>query len=775
MKQILNSLVKLSTILLFFFPSCMEKEDELTQKQQGNQIRIQAVSQTFNPIKVTTRADHKNEDESKITSLHLFIFDAEGEFLSCYEDHFQSYQFIRNGVFTINRDQFSDQTKAANATVCIVGNVAESEFELGTSFGKIANLKALRNHVLASDGIKIPEKGLVLYGESQVDLSSSNQAAAIFQVNVKSLYARVDLNITLEPEEADENLPSFTITSYDICNLPQGVRIGDTKGETIGTGIRLTDQKGLSISGINTITSGKTVSFSFYMPEHKCEPAREEPPGGYPAGITENEKQRYKPALAKDSAAYVLFRGIYTDMHGMTYRVAYKVYLGANHTNDFKVVRNCQYRNNIAILGISRHNGNQNEDGTLNLAVDMRVDVEYDQFVVSVVRELQLDSHIEVRPMDILLFEPNAKMELEIMDSEQNNWFRFEQKASAGILEDQFCVDGRRKYFTIDLLSNTLKNSTKLTLTNKTNRVWFYFDENLDNPSVDGFREGVVRLSYFKNQSDQAPTQVINYRFNQRALCPVTYEGRTYYIEHYEEYLYNFNSDGREDHVVDGLPWGLDGKQISKEVLSITIDGTWLDDVFNKYVIPAVKPFYDFDNTFNGLSYTRKIVTEANTLVLPLDQSPRNGAEYCYNKNKRNSDGSIAEMNWYMPAISELEDIASGAYTIFGEFQDKYYWASQPASKNFTYICETPETLARGYYRTDNTGFARATKVKYENGKYSTVDSDVENAAVLNRITWDGFQIFTREEPTGIEPVYGAGYQPRNRLNRIRAVRKFIN
>ena len=67
---------------------------------------------------------------------------------------------------------------------------------------------------------------------------------------------------------------------------------------------------------------------------------------------------------------------------------------------------------------------------------------------------------------------------------------------------------------------------------------------------------------------------------------------------------------------------------------------------------------------------------------LQLTESPKSAFAYCYNKNKRESDGTINVDNirWYLPAIDEIEEIATGAYTEFNQvFQNKKYWSCQSA------------------------------------------------------------------------------------------------
>ena len=53
-------------------------------------------------------------------------------------------------------------------------------------------------------------------------------------------------------------------------------------------------------------------------------------------------------------------------------------------------------------------------------------------------------------------------------------------------------------------------------------------------------------------------------------------------------------------------------------------------------------------------------------MISAKDAQPQSAVEYCGNKNKRNSDGTIDydNMTWYLPAIDEIEDICTAGSDI---------------------------------------------------------------------------------------------------------------
>jgi hypothetical protein len=212
------------------------------------------------------------------------------------------------------------------------------------------------------------------------------------------------------------------------------------------------------------------------------------------------------------------------------------------------------------------------------------------------------------------------------------------------------------------------------------------------------------------------------------------------------------------------MEWGLNGVQLSSDIQSVSIDqdkfntglknaggnigtltqyvGDFLDELSTNLVnniiddssIGAVYDFYTSLDTqvaeekrhnYNGLSFTQRIARDQQIGALSLIESPESAVEYCLNKNKRNSDGSISTIHWYLPAIDELEDVVESAYNEFDVFRNQLYWSSQPAyyPNHILYDGDIEMQIIssvymRGYFRfeagsyyEDNPNAARATKV----------------------------------------------------------------
>lgn len=304
-------------------------------------------------------------------------------------------------------------------------------------------------------------------------------------------------------------------------------------------------------------------------------------------------------------------------------------------------------------------------------------------------------------------------------------------------------------------------------------RVWFYFDENPNvydqnlakDASVDGggytisdklYRMEPVKFYYSQNATDLpdtsgTPIQVIN--FQQWNLWRVwNKDGNRFYdIEHEEEYLNNYASNAGYGPKQNGMAWGLDGLQLSDTVTAFEQKSSWdiwiIDEIIDAIVNGSItnKPKYDFYNTkgeaencglegnadeyfpYNGYNFCKKIITKANESSnadhhikeLWLTQSPKSAVEYCYNKNKRNGTTGLVDtdnLKWYLPAIDEIQDIASMCYGEFeGVFQNNFYWSSQPAYQlaDWTYRGWLSSYKGRLYY--DNKFYARATRAIIDN------------------------------------------------------------
>lgn len=439
---------------------------------------------------------------------------------------------------------------------------------------------------------------------------------------------------------------------------------------------------------------------------------------------------------------------------------------------------------------------------------------------------------------------------------------------------------GKRKFFTYNLIDGVNANATDASLVNSTEVIlpiteateccWIYIDECTE--VGDAVRSGIVKVSYGKLEgttftpANNSAYPDVQYIINQRKLFQVTYddpettaeENRTYNIEYEEEYLHNFDADdnfGQTEY--EGMQWGLLGVQLSYDINAVQISGTGFADIKND-IASNYAPYYDFYITkhdaaimtnaenrrdYSGFIFTTEIIQEINGAtnndtdtsndinVLQLDEDPKSAIEYCFNKNKRNNKGQVvwqntdgtydqSQLNWYLPAIDEIEDIVMSkygnnlnTYARFLDFQNKYYWSSQPSYFNnymhysigqWVFIWINADDY--GSYSIDDTSRARATRVRYDEAKGYVYDESgttgyynilvIDGQWILGNRYIDLFNLpeqlanaesFTYEyndngEPDRYKgsktftkddlPAYQSGNRPRTSMARVRCVRK---
>ena len=725
----------------------------------------------YSDCEVATRSK-KEGDESKVTSMGLALFPIEGGTIgNCLYYDFKlggSIVFIvdrHDAVFNNYVDKqfamyiFANMqdavgfpktaeagvgksldyfTKCAAAASTTVKNVPANGFPMVGSLGNTVSIEGI-----AKDG-----KTLILK-PAQTDANVDDpplvdgKPTDNLEIPLKSMYAKFSFTISVDPDQeiVGNKAPRFDLLSYEVNNIP----------ETVDSNSSTNDDNAVNASSgkvaMGNYAQGATkATFDFYLPERYLSPSKklndvlpdELKKGTYGTDVDadqngyrdEDERyhQRFKNKLVEGQAAtYVTIAGKYTDHQGHSYDVDYNIYLGDNNTDNFDVIRNKHYDNSITIRGISA--SDDQATNTNAISIDWRVNVNRSTpLVINLRRESLLDAHFEVRPLRLRLVGENiptgtsATVSVLNQDGTSNNipaWIRLEASGSTADHITSGVSAGKRKYFTTDLVTNTLAGNTTFNVNNLTRdnqTLWIYVDENTTTTS----RAAIVRVSYDGLNKD--------YKIVQHGLHKIkgANSGKDYYIEQYEEYLYNYDAEDSYGQTKDeGMPWGLENKTISSEHRAFSASG----DIQN-WLSSNIRPYYDFYikkydseittgvmHEYAGLHFTEDIVKKSNNGVknLTMDQSSSVAVEYCYNRNKRNADGSIAKVEWYLPSADELEDFIVAAYNSFKEFQDNYYWTSQPAYiRNFFYYHGTLTGNTHGEIYVENKDYARATKVNYE-------------------------------------------------------------
>lgn len=797
-------LVTFATIIAATACSFSEIEDMNTRPENASQY-LQVVGRIaqYSDCDVATRSK-KEGDEPKVTSmgLALFPFNDDGSIGNCLYYDFQlggSIVFIvdrHDAIFNNYVDKpfamyifanmqdavgfpktaiegvgksLDDFTKYAANTNVNVKDVPQNGFPM---MGSLGNTNITQDQ--DADGIKLILKptangnnvdGLPLVNDTPTDN---------LEIPLKSMYAKFTFTISVKPDQEilGNKAPRFDLLSYEVNNIALNVDANSSTNNDNNV-----FELPVKVSMGSYAQGATTANFNFYLPERYLSPSINIsdvlPDELKSANADEREKyqQRYKNKLVDGKAAtYVTINGKYTDHQGHVYDVDYNIYLGGNNYNDFNIIRNTHYDNNITIRGISA--SDEQTDNEEAISIDWRVNVNRSTpLVIGLRRETLLDAHYEVRPLRLRLVGENipegtsATVQLLNEDGKSTSsipsWIRLELSGSSPTdYITSGLSAGKRKYFTTNLVTETLERSTSATVENldeNNQTVWIYVDENTTTES----RAAIVRVTYDNEPQD--------YKIVQHGLYAVTSTDglRTYYIERYEEYLYNFDTaDLYGQTKEEGMPWGLDGVQLSKEHLSFEIDEDntqWKNYIKNNpshllydfYTLKQDKAlmidagFTDLENKdachkeYAGQHFTEKIYnatkdntdTDKKVNVLTMADSPKGAVEYCYNRNKRDANGNVVKVEWYLPSADELEDFIVPAYSTFKEFQNNYYWTSQPAyirnifyyelkARRYIVMTYTEDAYSFKVYE-DNKTHARATKVVY-NGRYEPVPSGLK-------------------------------------------------
>ena len=684
-------------------------------------------------------------------------------------------------------------------------------------------------------------------------------------IPMSAIFAKVSfsINVTADQDIASSTLSVFEMTGYKINNLPTAVSfdasLNDEENQSVKDSAVEVALSGVASGGKDS--GGAIIEFDFYVPERFVTPAKsiddvlpdplkrssydktfDKDQNGY---RDEDEKyhQRYKPCLLEgQKPTYITIIGMFRDHQEETYEVAYDIYLGANNYDDFNIKRNNQYINTMTIRGLS--SSKDQASGAGAVAIDHRVTVTRSMpLIINFRRETLLDAHFEVRPLRVRPVgdvPSNAKVTVNVLNSDgtANNrpsWVRVEASGSSSHHITSGVSAGTRKYFTTDLVTNELATSgvsVAQNITDKNNKTyWVYIDENTTTTS----RSAVIQVSYtYDDKGGVSTTETQDFTIVQNGLYQLTQNGRTYTIENHEEYLYNYDAeDGYGQTEDEGMPWGLSEITISNEHKAVSSsNGEWSNDIQNS-ISENLRPFYDFYITkydsantsgimheYAGQAFTGEIYSKSGDVdVLSMDQQADGAVEYCYNRNKRNANGSVATVEWYLPSADEMEDIIVGGFSRFTEFQDNYYWTSQPAYiRNYYHYNGWLTGVTFGPMFEENPAYARATKVNKNiednsleyalsglNEKYegirdnSDFDRDRENLGYYYEMDWIKVEFplttttgtYTTDQyfQTGywgnytyyyvhlghLDDLMQDGYQPRTKYNRVRCAYKKIN
>lgn len=738
---------------------CIDEElPGVASALKEGEISLQWVAANMGRV-VTKGTDPRTSAEKEIKDVHIFLFGPDGNYLESGNNAFQGYRHLESGRnnWILQTELFANTNREAeDATIYVLANMPERTFSDSNDDGRPDELaidgkspmKALEEMAITPEFTTgIPETGLPMVVKKEHQNLKNNEKQVI-TLQLESMMARIDLDFTMDPLVSNGNVPSLEFTGVSVGNFPKGGLVKSqlaTAEETDVTDYGLIEEEEEVVDAAlvgKVLRDGSQQGMTLYMFEHarKAKSLDEVFENGkYPENIVDSsEMQRYKNRLAADDAAYVKLEGLYTTQSGLVYHVAYTLYVGADPNDDFTIKPNCQYKNNITVTGITVNNRQEEIEALL----DTRVDVKNDPVFIEMLRERMFDAHFNVTPMDIYIFDQKVAQSVEVTilneDGEpagvnEMTWIRMEPyfHAPAGkcdYKDGQYAAtragDGKRKYFTEGLMNelNQYSYNRSYTVTKPEERIYFYVDENV--PTADQARRGEdvkartaqVRITYKSTDGDEYSQIATFEQAGMRAVYFDKYsDGNTwagynridrdayyFYIEEHEEYLAHYDGKNEYTDTYEGMEWGLSGLET----------GLGVKDGFDFWQYMS----WGWYNTNEIMEQCRNHDSWTNVEgreneEMTLNTKPSGAAEYCYNKNMRNEEGHVVNVEWYLPTISELEYAIDKYYGIYKVFQNKWYWSSNPGAIGDPYA---------GY--TGNAGEdksrARATKSVFSGGKY---------------------------------------------------------
>ena len=676
MRGYLHTLLLLVAAMALLTGCTIFDDEHEIPKEGADEVVLNFIPQPLETKQVTTRAvDIKTAEEIRLHDVHIFLFDND-------TDEQFYYHHLSNGNTESDLLTPGTYNDVRTATAYVLANVEAQYIDANKAANNQYTLDELQAiyQPIHNEVVRLPSTGMPMVGSTVIDwqslLNMGFGEARQIDIRLYALFSRLDFNINLDSEHTDGTgqYPNMTIRKIGLYNIPKKIDIGDESSATnTFTEEEYFDYESTLTTDIYNNSTG--AKFSFYMFENKQGVHTNY---AYPDGIESHphDKQKFKPEVAKyngieEKATYFYIEAIYTDYNKISHDVSYKLYVGANNTDNFNIKRNHQYKSNVTIKGLS------NSDDNLGNTFDARITIDESQpFFVSLLHEREIDAHFAIVPMDIYLKEPTTdKMKISIVGDGVN--FMKLQRVNAVDMVDPLTgqrAEGRGKldYFYTDLITNSGKYGLVDEIDNLQHhdRIYIYIDENISLKA----RHATLNIYY---NDDPTPSVIA---LEQHGLIPVKVMGgdektgvddgtvaQIIFCESFEEYLdfYDPLQEYDSPNLYPGLQWGDLGKAISKDNQNMQ---------------------YNFHD---GKGYTPIIISTYgfNMANLTLNGKPSLAASYCANKNKRNpGDKQVVNYKWCLPGIKQVEAVLTTNYNRFSPIRDgAYYWSAAAGRSNKGY------------------------------------------------------------------------------------------
>ena len=780
----MNSLLKyiILSVAIAAVSACSSEYDGPTGgNTESPGVTLRLTTGGMLPQIVASRADapeQKAAAERRINTVHLFFFDADGNFMIPTDAEafapYRRYDFTGGAQPYINipGDAFENQQSLTGVQIYAAVNIEGTAFRTEwtpdgdivagdasdpskeIAITKLDDLLAWVYRPSVRDDVsKLPEAGMPMVG--RLVRTQSLSGTDDIDLRLTALMARVDATVKLDASQENHEalLPALTVSEFGVINMPATVPFFPGEGyHTECEGDDLIDERTVKIAAPETIyDGGESTLFTYYTYEN----IREAADNGFsfPEGVNPDDDavtQRWKPRRAPEGASALVIRGHYATHQDLDYQAQFMFYLGSNTTDNFEVYRNRRYINNVTISGLEYV---RNSDENV-FTFDARVNVTTDNPVyISMVNERRLDAHWCVIPMDVYFLESapqGATCEIELSD-DAAQWVSLEYCDASAVSEQDIKAGwGCRPYFTTDMLTSVVTAKQAVARNNR-DRIYFYVDENASVKS----RTGVINLRYRSSETAEPVERTIE--LEQAGLLPFTVDGQTFYMESYEEYAEHYDPLDLHSpspwYQPDGIPWAAPGSKLAEYEIGTSSYRLWPPGVdWKPFDTTDAEGLLMSNYLFNYQTYSSRSISGVEPISdrkIYSEKEVASAVQYAAANNKREADGSVSELKWFLPGIGQLEAMMK-SYT-FQQFKSNYYWSAS--------VAKNPNNSASISEGRENKFRARATKLTNSNQTVESGDKG-QTAASNNNVDYASSQDY----PDG-------GRTLRTQKLRVRAIR----
>lgn len=680
----------MAVIVLLLGAACISDDNlnELLPTDNGEKIYFSL--QAPDPVEVTvTRST--TDMEKTIRTARLMIFDKEG---TCFYNEALDENAdtdYTNRILAVpvqaDEDRFTDCTVWFVANIALWNQIAQdSDLDL-SNIKTLSDLQNKFGHMQVTTSNPTYREWIPMAGKiDDVNMTQAGSLGSPQSLPLTRILAKVNFQINVEGDFSFyfnnwylENIPSYSYLipntdNKDYCDINP-----DKEGlfyPEPGFTNNYTTQTVKQWFGKGT-TSTQTSTYSFYTYENrrggrgKINWDNMSGEVGDYAGLDGNvsdpngNNPKYKTLYAPANATFLVITGMIRQRSGDTGEVqntqsfAYRIALGANNTNDYNLTRNSEYTYNINIKGTTY------DDVTVDV-FDSRVHKAY-ALLIDAPSLDRIDSHYDKRHIDISSSRGDLTLQL----------FADQQAAEDGnnplTTADCPFILSTEETYDYELVQQKQTEITLLPTDEEEDmhrHIFIYAKENLTTKT----QTAVLKITHNPEKGSSEVVTKPEYRYytvSQAGLIPidVVINGQTVHlgVESYEE------CDMRLDPRINDENSGLNGLQFG-----------WSNVHAFTYSIYNTNDTYDITSTSEGAINTKKMydyeTIEHGIAFEGVDVNSlynNYAARYCYNKNRRNTDGTVIPelVTWYLPAIDELLPLTSTENGING-MQDKGYWSS---------------------------------------------------------------------------------------------------